>query len=76
MAGTKLPAATWLPYWYQALDQELGIYIEVVHRRLFVNALYDARKKSGDPRLEALMIFQPGEGIVYICKKEVELGNV
>lgn len=73
MAGTKLPAATYLPYWYQALDQEIGIRIECIHRRLLVNALYAARKGAGDPRLEALMIFQPGEGLVYICKKEVEL---
>lgn len=73
MAGTKLPSATWLPYWYQALDQEIGIRIECTDRRLLVNALYDARKGAADPRLEALMIFQPGEGLVYIAKKEVEL---
>ena len=71
--GTKLPPEHWLPYWYQAAEQELGILLRVTERRLLVNALYEARTRAGDPGLEALMIFQPGSDLVYIAKKEVEL---
>lgn len=71
--GTKLPPEHWLPFWYKALDEELGYCLRVTERRLLVNALYEARTRSGDPKLEALMIFQPGKDLVYIAKKEVEL---
>lgn len=76
MAGTKLPAETWLPYWYQALGKEIGIRIECTDRVLLVNALYAARKGANDPRLEALMIFQPKENLIFIAKKAVELDAI
>lgn len=73
--GTKLPASTYLPLWLRALDQEIGICITVRkgHRRLFINALYAARKESLNPALGELMVFQPGEDLVYIARKSVEL---
>ncbi len=71
--GTRTPAATYLPYWYEALGNELGLYIRCTERQKLVTGLYDARQGASDPRLEALMIFQPGTGIVYIAKKAVEL---
>lgn len=71
--GTKLPAEQYLPYWYQADEGELGLFLRVTERRLFIAQLYEARKRAEDPRLEALMIFQPGKDLVYIAKKEVEL---
>lgn len=73
MAGSKLPAATYLPYWYQALGKEIGIVIECTERTLLVSALYAARKGANDPKLEALMIFQPRENLIYIAKKAVEM---
>lgn len=71
--GTKLPASTYLPLWLRALDEEIGILIKVKHRRLFVNALYAARKESLNPALQELMVFQPKEDLVFIAKKAVEL---
>jgi hypothetical protein len=71
--GTRDPASTYLPYWHQALREEIGVLIECTERRLFVQRLYEARTAANDPRLEALMIFQPGEGMVFIAKKQVEL---
>jgi len=73
MAGTKLPAETYLPLWLRALREEIGLWIECTDRTLLVNALYAARKNAGDPRLEALMIFQPREDLIFIAKKAVEL---
>lgn len=71
--GSKLPPEHWLPFWYKALDEELGYWLRVTERRLLVNALYEARTRAGDPKLEALMIFQLGADLIYIAKKEVEL---
>lgn len=72
--GTKIPTESYLTYWYQALTHELGLYLEVTQRRKFVNELYQARLGAADERLEALMILQPGDAIVFIAKKEVEIG--
>lgn len=71
--ATKLPAETYLPYWHRALGEEIGLYIQCTERALFVRALYEARQNAADPDLEALMIFQPGEGIVFIAKKATEM---
>ena len=73
--ATKLPAKTYLPLWLRALDEEIGIYIETTkaHRILLVNALYEARKLSLNPALETLILFQPREDLIYLCKKATEL---
>ena len=71
--GTRTPPATYLPFWYQALAAEIGIYIRCTERRKLVGALYEARSEAADSRLEALMIFQPSSDLVYIAKKAVEL---
>ena len=71
--GTRTPAAAYLPLWERALTEEIGVCIECTDRAKLVAGLYDARAESNDPRLEALMIFQPKEGLVYIAKKSVEL---
>ena len=73
MAGTKLPASTYLPLWLRALDEEIGLYIRCKHRILLVNALYEARKQSLNPALQELMLFQPAEDLIFIAKKAVEL---
>lgn len=74
---TKLPASTYLPLWLRALDEEIGIVVQTVakHRVLIVNALYEARKQSLNPALQELMIFQPKEDLIFICKKAVEIEN-
>lgn len=73
--GTKLPASTYLPLWLRALDEEIGIVITTTPktRVLLVNALYTARKESLNPALQELMMFQPGEDLIFIAKKSVEL---
>ena len=73
MAGTKLPASTYLPLWLRALDEEIGLYIQCRHRILLVNALYEARKQSLNPALQELMLFQPSEDVIFIAKKSVEI---
>lgn len=73
MAGTKLPASTYLPLWLRALEEEIGIYIRCTHRVILMNALYTARKQSLNPALEQLMLFQPKEDLIFIAKKSVEL---
>ncbi len=75
MAGTKLPALTYLPLWLRALDEEIGILIKTTKatRIMLVNALYEARKQSLNPALEELMVFQPQEDMIFIAKKSVEI---
>jgi len=75
MAGSKLPASTYLPLWLRALDEEIGIHILTTKatRILLVTALYEARKQSLNPALQELMLFQPAEDLIFIAKKAVEL---
>ncbi len=75
MAGTKLPALTYLPLWLRALEEEIGILIKTTKpaRLLLVNALYEARKQSLNPALQELMVFQPKEDLIFIAKKSVEI---
>jgi hypothetical protein len=73
MAGTKLPAETYLPLWHRALGEEIGIWVECTDRNLLVQELYEARRNAADPSLEALMIFQPKDKVIFIAKKAVEL---
>jgi hypothetical protein len=75
MAGTKLNPETYIPLWQRALGEEIGLYIDTDNRSVLVQELYEARKRAQDPRLEALMIFQPRDGIVFIAKKMVELDD-
>jgi hypothetical protein len=61
-----------------ALDQEIGIAFTIsgVERNGFRNRLYDARKLSGDPRYNELILFMPAapcENEIWICRKEVEM---
>lgn len=72
--------STWLPLLDRALTTEIGIGFRVsgIDRIQFRNALYEARKASADPCYDALIIFLPGGNYtdeVWVCKKEVELGE-
>lgn len=69
---------TYLPLWQRALDQEIGIRFNIagVERRYFANTLYEARKASGDPSLDDLILFQPAKPFddeIWICRKTVEI---
>jgi hypothetical protein len=71
--GTKLPAATYLPLWDRALEEEIGILIRCTDRLKLAQALYEAKAKSLNPAYADLMLFQPAEDLIYIAKKAVEL---
>lgn len=69
---------TYLPLLERALEVEIGIGFEVsgVTREYFKGYLADARKQSGNPALDDLIVFLPAapyDGEIWICKKEVEL---
>lgn len=73
--------ATWLPLLERALDVEIGIGFRItgIRREYFRNTLYEARKQSGDPRFQDLIIFLPGAPLddqIWICKKEVSLEDI
>lgn len=65
--------AQYLHYWYDALNEEIGIRLDTDQRLDLLNILYAARQNAADPKLEALMIFQPLPETLFICKKSVEL---
>jgi hypothetical protein len=70
--------STWLPLFDRALDNEIGIAFTIsgVTREYFRNTLYEAKKSSGDPRYDDLIIFMPVapcDQEMWICKRAVEL---
>jgi len=71
--ATRLPPSEYLKFWDKALEQEMGLLIEVVpeDQHKMIKYLYEAR----DPVRHAnLMIFQPKpEGTIFISKKTAEL---
>lgn len=78
--ATRPHPSTWLPLWQRALDPtcEIGIRFRItgITREQFRDYLYTARKNSGDPRLQDLIMFLPGGECtdeIWICKKQVEL---
>ena len=69
---------SWVALWERALAEEIGIAFVVsgVEREYFRNMLYEARKASGDHRLDSLIMFLPAGEVsheIWICKKAVEL---
>lgn len=72
---------TWLPLYERALSQEIGIAFKIsgVDRTYFRNTLYECRKAANDPRLDDIVMFLPGGDYtdeIWLCKKQVELGDV
>lgn len=57
----------------RALEEEIGVAIEVTEQRLFANQLYRVRDAIADPKHQALIIFQPANGEVWLVKKATEL---
>lgn len=71
---------TWLPLLDRALEEEIGIAVPVsgIDREKFREQLYLARKSSGDPKYDALILFAPADDYtdeVWICLKEVSLDD-
>ena len=75
---------TWLPLWERALDPKIeigiGFTISGVDREYFRNTLYECRKLAlpNNSRLNELIMFLPAaphDSEIWICKKEVELGE-
>ncbi len=61
-----------LAIWYRALRAEFGIEITGARDQDRLD-LYNARKASGDPALEALKMVQFKDGKIFIVKKEAKL---
>lgn len=68
-------APYFLPMLYNALDEEIGLYIRTDQRVNLCNILYTARTLAQDPALEALIILQPTEDVIFIAKKATELDD-
>lgn len=73
---------TFLPLLDRALDPDveigIGFRVSGIDRSQFRNMLYTARTQSLDPKYDALVLFLPGgdhTDEVWVCKKEVELGE-
>lgn len=65
---------TLLTYWYRALEEELGLLIEVNNPSVFKQQLYNARKMENDPKLMSLIVLAPATNDrLFIAKKSVEL---
>ena len=65
-------------YLYRALDEEIGIRVEVFDGppaiKRFAIMLYTARDQEANPRLKELIIFQPASNdCIFIARKSVEL---
>lgn len=66
--------ADYLQLWLAALEQEIGILIEVADPQQLRKLLYQARTLSPDPRLQDIVMFLPASGDrVFLARKSVEL---
>ena len=63
----------YLSLWRRALTVEFGIAIPTNNIRWLERELYAARKLSGDPDLQEVIMMKPREGEIWLCRKEVEL---
>ena len=66
-------AEEYLPLLYNALQEELGMYIRTDDKRKLKNVLYDAKDKAGDEALDELMFFDIEPNVIYIAKRSCEL---
>lgn len=62
-----------LPLLYNALEEEIGLYVRTDARSKLMNILYEARKLAGDPALAELRIFQIDPDVLYLAKQSTEL---
>ncbi len=54
-----------------ALEQEIGVAFKANSARGAINLLTGLRKDN--PKYQGLIFFEPANGEVFICKREVEL---
>jgi hypothetical protein len=63
-----------LDLWFQALDHPIGIAIETTDRLHLQRHLYAARKRAGNPMLEAIaVVMPPRQDEVWLCKRTPHL---
>lgn len=62
-----------LEYWYQALRSKYGLRLSSTTVEATRVKLYAARRESGDPALDALVIIRPAAtpGELWIIHKEI-----
>jgi hypothetical protein len=66
--------ADYLQLWIAALEQEIGLVIEVADPQQLRRLLYEARTLSPDPRLQDVIMFLPASGDrIFLARKSVEL---
>jgi hypothetical protein len=64
----------YLQLWTAALEQEIGLVIEVADPQQLRRLLYEARTLSPDPRLQDVIMFLPASGDrIFLARKSVEL---
>ena len=68
-------ADSFLPLLYNALEEEIGLFVRTNDRIKLVNTLYEARKAAADEALDELMLFQPEADVVFIAKRSTELSE-
>lgn len=66
-------AHEYLPLWFNALDEEIGLLVRTNNRRGLTAILYEARQEAGSPELEELMLLQIAEDTIFIAKRSTEL---
>lgn len=66
-------AHEYLPYWYNAMDEEIGLLVRTNDRRKLTAILYEARQEAGDESLSELMLLQIAEDTIFIAKRSTEV---
>lgn len=69
-------ADAYLPLWENALEEEIGFWIETNNVKALVPVLQEARRKSKNPALDALCLLSPvveGKQVLFIAKKATEM---
>lgn len=65
-----------LGLWHRALESEFGIAIASKDKHLLKVLLYDARKTSGDPRLDSVIICDLKGEEIWMVKKETNMVGI
>lgn len=68
-------AHEYLPLWYNALDEEIGLCIRTNMRKQLTAILYEARQEVNDPTLEEIMVLQIAEDTLFLIKRSTELDD-
>jgi hypothetical protein len=66
-------ALSYLPLLYNALEEEIGLYVRTDAQQKLMDTLYEARKSALDDALQELMLFRIGTDVLYIAKRSTEL---